>query len=968
MPEHNREQFLKDIFADIADVAKRRKSQQEPDLIPEPALAINSTEITDTKEPGQEVINQADENLEREKNEQQIFENCKQLIEDAHNEMVILGSRINVCIQRAEKIVGTKEDAQIFESYLASIDNLCDSIILVEDTVFEKVKFYLESLPNDLKSEVYNLGNDKIGEEKVKIIESVKQSLIGIRIKAEQIQKEAKQAAKDETVEPKPNEQLPTENLDTVVEPVDLETARKNYLDAKKHLDNISQIKSLLPLGVSREKVIAEMEKARDIYESARAEFVGSHVGNFLDERSKLVEMQLANYSKSRVTKALDWYRKLGDRNLLNYYERKHGKVENRLGRMALKSVNVRTGIMLSLGGIGFAAGGVASVVGLSTLLMRRGSSAALSGSMFYELANMARSGISRSGIEKTLQQPNININDLGIYLAKLETAAMLNGKTYQDLQNDNLYQELFKRYELQVNNGVVLETNPNFFLDKTLSSSDELLTEEIKSERIKRIVTAIASAGSGLIVGSGYLQSKLFKGLSNLWHHSSPVPLEQPVSPDTFENPGPKITIAKPEITENISGKSLDIPVTSKGLENDILNLKQQDGERYDAMMKWLHQQDPKAPKDMSDSGIIHRFITRQPDFQKLSNLSKGSNFSVESDGSIKLETSKLKFYEYNFPEKSGELTGNEDLTPPQLEVPVPKRSGDFENLLNDQSNEMNKVTNSVYETGKIPTDSEQFKLATEGLENPAEQIDTASQNIINDFENLSRDYVNRYGQIAYENVMRYGIAHPDKGFGVDPIQDLADAKLTLGQVQTSSIISKARAEYLHKELDLERYRLRNSKPGFDIKEKEFKPFRESLEEAQRKYEKILNLVHKNKDYEVYLEHLSKEPASIASRIDINLNTTEALKDIWGLERYNSYLENWHLTPEKLDGPVLKMNLNEFLNKANTLPNKEWVSLGKYLTRLLKENEGVLSGNLNTQTISAKEFLIKWVPKLEQK
>ena len=254
------------------------------------------------------------------------------------------------------------------------------------------------------------------------------------------------------------------EEMDQVI-PVDkanLGELRKKYVKAKKNFDDHSQVKSLLRISDKKEKVQAELFKMQEEYEKALAEYIGLDTQRFVEERTKLLDDRLKVYAESRgmtgdkLNKLYEGYKSLGKYNVYGAIE--GTRLDNKVTKfVASKVLNLRTGISFGLLGVGLVSGAT-TAVGIGALSLRRGLSAAAAGFGSYDIMNMATSHLDRKAIEKQLQNLDADfqsssseslglvIGSLETSLAKLESEAILSGKTPEVLRADKLYQELLAK------------------------------------------------------------------------------------------------------------------------------------------------------------------------------------------------------------------------------------------------------------------------------------------------------------------------------------------------------------------------------------------------------------------------------------------------------------------------------------------------------------------------------------------
>lgn len=139
---------------------------------------------------------------------------------------------------------------------------------------------------------------------------------------------------------------------------VSLDEARKNYVKAQKELAELTRTKRLLRLdlkGETKKKLEEELARAEASYKELRAEFVGANVEKFLQEKTALAEEKARLYAeqKGRMGKLYDWYKGLSQYNSERLVEKLGWKVESRIGKILLRSVNVRTITSWSLLGVG---------------------------------------------------------------------------------------------------------------------------------------------------------------------------------------------------------------------------------------------------------------------------------------------------------------------------------------------------------------------------------------------------------------------------------------------------------------------------------------------------------------------------------------------------------------------------------------------------------------------------------------
>ena len=274
----------------------------------------------------------------------------------------------------------------------------------------------------------------------------------------------------------------------------------------------------------------AELQDAEEKYQQARAEYIAGNIEKYEEVRSDELKAIFKNQNKDTA-----WYkkavqgiagfnRKLGEWNLHAGLEKTGYKIDNRVAKIMLRSVNARTAISGALlGGAWIAGSGIAAGFMLAG---RSGLSGVASGVGSHDMMAQMRQKWDRGNIEKILKETGklkegeiavagrVALERLDDAVDNMVSQAIFDGANYEDLAKDTLYQQLIqKRNEIlagiKVTAGPEAEGNDSLvqLLEQRSSEADERLDAALKGKKIKsRNRKLIASALGAVSAGwSGY-------------------------------------------------------------------------------------------------------------------------------------------------------------------------------------------------------------------------------------------------------------------------------------------------------------------------------------------------------------------------------------------------------------------------------------------------------------------------------
>ena len=467
-----------------------------------------------------------------------------------------------------------------------------------------------------------------------------------------------------------------------------LEAARKNYVAAEKRFDQAGVTRTVLQAFIgtkSREKVQNELASANDEYRKVRAEYVGASIENHVAEQEKLLASQFAaraetvkHEKENLVTgwgkRYYEFHKSLGNVSLEKPLS-KFGM--GKLGRM----MNARTGASMLLlgGGLWLGAG---TAVGLGALAVRRAMGGAGTGFGMYDLSSMAARALERRRITRGMGRGKISLDDLNDNLASLEARAIMDGRSMEDLKNDEMYRGLLDRRlrtmesmkqlgltDHPEHGGAQFDKDWQEFLDAQSNNANrELALRKWDIKGASFLRKAVAGA-AGIFIGSGMMQ-EMVKGISGSSKAASELsnrprvtetvvevnppppsasPAEmfepQPVTvPDTaaspqvetlppspgavVDNPSVNVTaepfepkiVAPPDAVVPPASPDLIVHGGSRGLEGAMLDLQKSNPEKFSSMVKWLESQyGVKAAGGNTPEKLVHRYILNYAADQKL-------------------------------------------------------------------------------------------------------------------------------------------------------------------------------------------------------------------------------------------------------------------------------------------------------------------------------------------------------------
>lgn len=477
-----------------------------------------------------------------------------------------------------------------------------------------------------------------------------------------------------------------------------LEQARIEYYIAKQKRRDAANFLSLRGRLKKEERVRVEKEyeDADAKYNDVCAEYIGTDLEKFLQEREALIEAELVDWDKDNKTpdiikRVYNGYKQLGEYNLLEQGAKLLGKDYKAKGRIA-KMVNARTAISLGLLGIGVGLG-AGTAVGAGAIAAKRGFSGMSSAFGSYDLANVIREKLDHRNIEEKLKN-GLSADEAEKLLFKMRTKAALDGKTLEQLKKDDLFYTLQATYENLIQDEASEKIDLENFYSEKLVDTENKLNDVIISERLKRLATAAGSTIFGVLVGSGELARWFGHKTGLVSTHEdaakpsaghdinleTPQPVKVPdmkpeivqpeIKPPTETLPQPidKVTDA-PEIKEpkmppetlkeamQSSGEAI-VHAGSRGLEGALLDLKDSNPQQYSKMIEWLKTQDYN--KGVTNEGsLVHRFMLNYAENHEGMSVDQGGKdlsriFSGEmhvgSDGEISIGDKNLEF----MPEKA--------------------------------------------------------------------------------------------------------------------------------------------------------------------------------------------------------------------------------------------------------------------------------------------------------------------------
>ncbi|MBI3952507.1 MAG: hypothetical protein HY336_00960 [Candidatus Doudnabacteria bacterium] len=228
-----------------------------------------------------------------------------------------------------------------------------------------------------------------------------------------------------------------------------LDELRIDFIKAKKDLEATQGIKGRLKEFLSRsskDTVATAHTEAEDEYKKALAEYVSHDIGRLDAETHKLVlaRLELTKGDRSVGKRALDWYKGLGNYNLLSKLEEHGVRVEGRFKRGALRMINVRTAVSAGLLGVavGFGAG---SAIGWGAIVGRRLLSGIGSGVGSRELLLAGLNKMDRNTLKKRLDNAQF-AEQVDRLVSDFYARAALDGLSGADLEKDQLYLELVRK------------------------------------------------------------------------------------------------------------------------------------------------------------------------------------------------------------------------------------------------------------------------------------------------------------------------------------------------------------------------------------------------------------------------------------------------------------------------------------------------------------------------------------------
>lgn len=437
-----------------------------------------------------------------------------------------------------------------------------------------------------------------------------------------------------------------------------LEEARKKYLAAEKKLNQTGYTREILQEVLnskSRAKLEAERKLAQKEYQEIRAEYTGANIEKFVAEQEQLLAGRFQAQEQIRAVDQKKWLTGLGKR----YYEWHKGlgaiNLEKPLGRFGMgrigRAINARTGLSLLLlgGGIWLGAG---TAVGLSAFALRRGLAGAGAGIGAYDLSQLAARSLERRRVGQDLKKGKDGVHHFNEYLAGMESRAILDGRTMEDLKKDELYRDLLgRRLKLVEDESRKIEEriSKNYEgwgeelvperhaqqLRDYLQLQSKMIDWEFKNKRWDvRFMTGLRQVFAGAVgaaIGTGVASvvvKEFFGGsqtpgaLREIQPDPSPTVVSDTLSPKTFP-PGGSMNMGEMaakqgggggEVADAVAAAKSEgtlVQAGGRGLEGSLLDLKQTQPDQYAKMMKWLSDNySSKTPGGNTPDKLVHRFV----------------------------------------------------------------------------------------------------------------------------------------------------------------------------------------------------------------------------------------------------------------------------------------------------------------------------------------------------------------------
>ncbi len=377
----------------------------------------------------------------------------------------------------------------------------------------------------------------------------------------------------------------------------------------------------------SRKEQTAELETARVEYQLARAEYIGKNLENFLEERIEAVNSRLKAFNEQRkeskvhkLEGALKWYKALPAK------------------------YRLATSAGLLLGGLAMpiAAPALYGIRGASSFLMTSKGSFDL----MESLRRHARNSRYKADLKNETFTDYTRIEDR---LAEIESQALLDGKTFDDLKNNTIYQDLFDRYQYNLRSAHEGQTSAEQqnqgnqvqdFFKHSLENVDGALKYQLKTESNMRNASKVASVIFGGLVSTGALASVIRK-MENLDPTISPhAALKYAEVPDHPFKPGAgafELNVGHAPMDVELSNAT-SIEITNRGVEGTLIDASKTNPK----ILEWLHQQYPNSKGDTGS--LVHRFVTEHTDGHNMDKVLSGE-IRIGTDGSIILDADNIKF-----------------------------------------------------------------------------------------------------------------------------------------------------------------------------------------------------------------------------------------------------------------------------------------------------------------------------------
>ncbi len=206
-------------------------------------------------------------------------------------------------------------------------------------------------------------------------------------------------------------------------------------------------------------------------------------------------------------------------------------------------------------------------------------------------------------------------------------------------------------------------------------------------------------------------------------------------------------------------------------------------------------------------------------------------------------------------------------------------------------------------------------------------------------DFKKQGQDYIAKYGQHAYDLVIKNGRS----GSAFDSQQALEDSRLFLASVKADAAREHIRSDQFHRQSEALIKRMADERQSL----KDMVPKPAATPEAH-------NLT----------------PQEIAAeQIGADVSVSKAFEKIWGHEFYQNFMKKYELSPRILNGEASKMTIHDFVSKidGDIKFRKKFFGIGKLLAESTEGHDDKFTDQF-FQKVTIREFVIKWLPKIWEK